>query len=160
MSLWHLEVELVALVAVVLGLVMLDKAERALKSRLVVRGVVRVRGLHVFRLLGELHRVVAGGALLLLRGLDLLPGPVAGLALHAGRDVAVSEVFPLCEGALGREREERRESREAGDLYSRPSPAELERYNRTLQPAADPLRTLPPTLSPYYRQKVNDYFYR
>ena len=61
---------------------------------------------------------------------------------------------------MQREREERRESREAGDLYSQPSPAELERYNRTLQPAADPLRTLPPTLSPYYRQKVNDYFYR
>ena len=61
---------------------------------------------------------------------------------------------------MQREREERRESREAGDLYSQPSPAELERYNRTLQPTADPLRTLPPTLSPYYRQKVNDYFYR
>ena len=61
---------------------------------------------------------------------------------------------------MQREREERRESREAGDLYSQPSPAELEKYNRTLQPAADPLRTLPPTLSPYYRQKVNDYFYR
>lgn len=61
---------------------------------------------------------------------------------------------------MQREREERRESREAGDLYSQPSPAELERYNRTLQPTSDPLRTLPPTLSPYYRQKVNDYFYR
>lgn len=61
---------------------------------------------------------------------------------------------------MQREREERRESHEAGDLYSQPSPAELEKYNRTLQPATDPLRTLPPTLSPYYRQKVNDYFYR
>ena len=61
---------------------------------------------------------------------------------------------------MQREREERRESREAGDLYSQPSPAELEKYNRTLHPTADPLRTLPPTLSPYYRQKVNDYFYR
>lgn len=61
---------------------------------------------------------------------------------------------------MQREREERRESREAGDLYSQPSPAELERYNRQLAPTSDPLRSLPPTLSPYYRQKVNDYFYR
>ena len=61
---------------------------------------------------------------------------------------------------MQREKEERRESREAGDLYSQPSPAELERYNRQLQPAADQLRTVPPTLAPYYRDKVNDYFYR
>ena len=61
---------------------------------------------------------------------------------------------------MEREKEERRESHEAGDLYSQPSPAELEKYNRQLQPAADQLRTVPPTLQPYYRQKVDDYFYR
>ena len=61
---------------------------------------------------------------------------------------------------MQREKEERRESHEAGDLYSQPSPAEMEKYNRQLKPAADPLRTVPPTLSPYYREKVNDYFYR
>lgn len=61
---------------------------------------------------------------------------------------------------MEREKEERRESHEAGDLYSQPSPAELEKYNRQLKPGADPLRTVPPTLQPYYRQKVNDYFYR
>ena len=61
---------------------------------------------------------------------------------------------------LEREKEERRESHEANDLYSQPSPAELERYKRQLNPASDQLRTVPPTLSPYYRGKVNDYFYR
>ena len=61
---------------------------------------------------------------------------------------------------MEREKEERRESHEASDLYSQPSPAELEKYNRSLKPAADQLRTVPPTLSPYYRDKVNDYFYR
>ena len=61
---------------------------------------------------------------------------------------------------MEREKEERRESREAGDLYSQPSPAELEKYNRQLKSASDQLRTVPPTLSPYYRDKVNDYFYR
>ena len=61
---------------------------------------------------------------------------------------------------MEREKEERRESHEAGDLYSQPSPAELERYNRQLKPATDQLRTVPPSLQPYYRDKVNDYFYR
>ena len=61
---------------------------------------------------------------------------------------------------MQREKEERRESHEAGDLYSQPSPAELEKYNKQLKPASDQLRTVPPTLSPYYREKVNDYFYR
>ena len=61
---------------------------------------------------------------------------------------------------MQREKEERRESHEAGDLYSQPSPAELEKYNRQLKPATDQLRTVPPTLQPYYRDKVNDYFYR
>ena len=61
---------------------------------------------------------------------------------------------------MQREKEERRESREADDLYSQPSPAELERYQQQLKPAQDQLRTVPPTLAPYYRQKVDDYFYR
>ena len=61
---------------------------------------------------------------------------------------------------MQREKEERRESHEANDLYSQPSPAELEKYQRQQLPAADQLRTVPPTLSPYYRNKVNDYFYR
>jgi hypothetical protein len=61
---------------------------------------------------------------------------------------------------MQREKEERRESHEAGDLYSQPSPAELEKYNKQLKPASDQLRTVPPTLSPYYREKVNDYFYK
>ena len=61
---------------------------------------------------------------------------------------------------MEREKEERRESHEAGDMYSQPTPAELEKYKRQLNPASDQLRTVPPTLSPYYRDKVNDYFYR
>lgn len=61
---------------------------------------------------------------------------------------------------MEREKEQRRESHEAGDLYSQPTPAELEKYNRQVQPSSDQLRTVPPTLSPYYREKVNDYFYR
>ena len=60
---------------------------------------------------------------------------------------------------MEREKEERRESHEADDLYSQPSPAELEKYKRQLQPGEGQLHTVPPTLQPYYREKVNDYFY-
>ena len=49
---------------------------------------------------------------------------------------------------------------EAEEMYSQPSPAELQRYNRQLQPHDEQLRTVPPTLQPYYREKVNEYFYR
>jgi len=61
---------------------------------------------------------------------------------------------------MQREKEERRESHEAGDLYSQPSAAELEKYNKQQKSMEDQLRTVPPTLSPYYREMVNDYFYR
>ena len=61
---------------------------------------------------------------------------------------------------MEREKEDRRESHEGKDLFSQPSPAELEKYNKQLQPTADQLHTVPPTLSPFYREKVNDYFYR
>ena len=61
---------------------------------------------------------------------------------------------------MQREREERRESHEAGDIYSQPSPAELEKYNRQLDSGEGQLHTVPPNLQPYYREKVNDYFYR
>ena len=60
---------------------------------------------------------------------------------------------------MEREKEERRESHEADDLYSQPSAAELEKYKRQLQSGEGQLRTVPPTLQPYYREKVNDYFY-
>ena len=61
---------------------------------------------------------------------------------------------------MQREKEQRRESHEAGDLYSQPSPAEMEKYNKQFNPQTDPLRSVPPTLQPFYRQKVSDYFYR
>ena len=61
---------------------------------------------------------------------------------------------------MQREREERRESHEASDLYGQPSPSEIQKYNRQMVPAEDQLRSVPPTLQPYYRKKVNDYFFR
>ncbi len=61
---------------------------------------------------------------------------------------------------LQREKEQRRESREATEMYSQPSPKELELYKRMFHSADDQLRTVPPNLTPYYRNKVSEYFYR
>ena len=61
---------------------------------------------------------------------------------------------------MEREKEEHRESHEAGDIYSQPSPAELEKYKRQFHSGEGQLHTLPPSLQPFYRDKVNDYFYR
>lgn len=72
----HLEVELVALVAVDLRLLVTHVAKRAFKVLMIVRGVVRVRRLDVLRLLGKLLGVVALDALIHVRGLDLLIGAI------------------------------------------------------------------------------------
>jgi hypothetical protein len=57
-----------------------------------------------------------------------------------------------------REKEERRESREAKDeIYSNPN--EFLEYKRIKSQEVELLRTVPPNLRPYYKEKVNDYFY-
>lgn len=60
---------------------------------------------------------------------------------------------------MEREKEERRESHEAKDIYSQPSPAELNKYNKQSQQGKDQLKTIPPTLYPFYREKTSEYFY-
>ena len=60
---------------------------------------------------------------------------------------------------LEREKEERRKSTEGKDMNHQLSPAELEQFNRLKQKNSELLRSVPPTLSPYYKNKVNDYFY-
>ena len=61
---------------------------------------------------------------------------------------------------MEREKEERRESHEANEMYGYPSAEELLRYNKKQEQQDDQLRYLPPTLQPFYRTLANDYFYR
>lgn len=57
-----------------------------------------------------------------------------------------------------REKEERRESREAKSQdYSNPN--EFLEYKRLLSKEVELLKTVPPNLKPYYKRKVNEYFY-
>ena len=60
---------------------------------------------------------------------------------------------------MQREKEQRRESHEAHDIYQ-PSPADLQRFDRLQQKNSDLFRALPPTLSTYYKNKTNDYFFK
>ena len=60
---------------------------------------------------------------------------------------------------MEREQEQRRESREATSPYSQPTPDDVLHSGLRRKVADDGLRSLPPTLRPFYRDKVNDYFF-
>jgi len=59
---------------------------------------------------------------------------------------------------LIREQEEKRESREGKDINNR-NPEDFLEYNKLQDKEIELLRTVPPNLRPYYKEKVNQYFY-
>lgn len=61
---------------------------------------------------------------------------------------------------MQREKEERRESRQGKDMYHQPLQSDLEQYQQLKEKNMDLFRTVPPALTPYYKAKVNDYFYK
>ena len=101
----HLELEVMALGAVVLALLVPHVAVRAVKIRAVVRGVMRVRRFHVFRRRDELILRVAGGAG--RGGGHRVLRLMARHALHAVRRVEIRHAFRG--GGAGREGEAHRE---------------------------------------------------
>lgn len=56
-----------------------------------------------------------------------------------------------------REQDERRESEQARD-YSLSNPSEFFEYNQRKEREIELLKTMPPSLKPYYKNKVNEYF--
>ena len=60
---------------------------------------------------------------------------------------------------MQREKEDRRESNEGKDVYQ-PSQGNLEEYKRMQEKNMDLFHTTPPSLNNYYKNKVNDYFFR
>jgi hypothetical protein len=60
---------------------------------------------------------------------------------------------------LQREQEEKRESREGKDINKR-NPEDFLEYNILQDKEIELLRTMPPNLRPYYKEKVNQYFYQ
>ena len=60
---------------------------------------------------------------------------------------------------LQREQEEKRESTEGKDINKR-NPEDFLEYNKLQEKEIELLRTMPPNLRPYYKEKVNQYFYQ
>ncbi len=60
---------------------------------------------------------------------------------------------------MQREQEERREGNEARD-YERSNPEEILEYFKLKNQEVELLKTLPPNLTPFYRNKVSEYFFR
>ena len=60
---------------------------------------------------------------------------------------------------LQQEKDDRRQSKEAKD-YFQPSQGDLEQYNRLKQTNMELFHTNPPSFNPYYRDKVNNYFFK
>jgi len=60
---------------------------------------------------------------------------------------------------MEREKEERRESREAQN-YDLSNPAEIFKYNRSKFNETELLKTVPPRLNQFYKNKVTEYFYQ
>ncbi|MDX9907034.1 MAG: hypothetical protein RBS55_10650, partial [Bacteroidales bacterium] len=59
---------------------------------------------------------------------------------------------------LKREQEEKWESREGKDI-NKGNPEQFLEYNKIQDKEIELLRTVPPDLRPYYKEKVNQYFY-
>ena len=60
---------------------------------------------------------------------------------------------------MEREKEQRRQSTEGKDQFQ-PSQSDLEKYNKLKEKNMDLFRQVPPSFSPYYKSKVDDYFYK
>jgi len=60
---------------------------------------------------------------------------------------------------MQREKEERRESTEGKDIFQ-PSQGDLEKYKALQEKNMELFHPLPPTLSNFYKNKVNDYFFK
>ena len=60
---------------------------------------------------------------------------------------------------LQREKEERRESTEGKDIYQ-PSQGDLEEYKKLQEKNMELFHTTPPSLNNFYKNKVNDYFFK
>lgn len=90
---------------------------------------------------------------------DLVNRTITQQTLHRQQQI-MTRLLQHEKAEMQREKDDRRESHEANPLYSQPTPAELEKYKRATAPTADQLRSIPPSLTPYYREKVSDYFYR
>ena len=60
---------------------------------------------------------------------------------------------------MQREKEDRRQSTEGKDIFQ-PSQNDLEKYNKLQEKNIELFHSTPPSLNNFYKEKVNDYFFK
>ena len=89
---------------------------------------------------------------------DLVNKTITQQTLHRQQQI-MTRLLEHEKAEMQREKEERRKSTEAKEQYQ-PSPADMERFNKMQESNLELFRSVPPTLSPFYKNKVNEYFYK
>ena len=68
------------------------------------------------------------------------------------------KLLELEKAAKEQKEEERRESKESIDEYKKNNSLLFEEYLKIKEEETELLKTIPPNLKPYYKNKVNEYF--
>jgi len=87
---------------------------------------------------------------------DIVNNQITEESVRRQRDIEI-RLLKAEEAELTRDRDNERKSNEARD-YPVSNPMKYEEYMRKKQQETELLKTVPPTLKPYYKEKVNSYF--
>ena len=87
---------------------------------------------------------------------DIVNNQVTEESIRRQRDIEI-RLLKAEEAERTRDRDNQRKSNEARD-YPVSNPMKYEEYMRKKQQETELLKTVPPTLKPYYKEKVNSYF--
>jgi len=87
---------------------------------------------------------------------DIVNRMITDETLHRQQDIT-TRLLESEKAERERDQDEQRKSEEAKNLYKR-NPAAFDEYNRLKLKEMELLKTVPPSLNSYYKQKVNDYF--
>lgn len=89
---------------------------------------------------------------------DLVNRTITGQTMRRQQQI-LSRLLEHENADLKQQKEQRRQSKEGRDL-PQPSQGDLEPYEKLRDKNLDVFRSAPPSLTPYYKEKVNSYFYR
>lgn len=87
---------------------------------------------------------------------DIVNNQISEESIRRQRDIEI-RLLKAEEAERTRDRDNERKSNEARD-YPVSNPMKYEEYMRKKQQETELLKTVPPTLKPYYKEKVNSYF--
>jgi bisphosphoglycerate-dependent phosphoglycerate mutase len=87
---------------------------------------------------------------------DIVNNRVSEETIRRQRDIEI-RLLKAEEAERIRDRDNERKSNEARD-YPTSNPLKYEEYLRKKQQETELLKTVPPSLKPYYKEKVNSYF--